>query len=100
MLPGSDQDNWSWSSDKVGFVYTGAGEVMSPSVGLDAAEKTGGFIEGTPAAQAGIPKLLRKEGVKVSLKHVSKDAATFGKWAGRAGKIYAAYSAYQRYQKC
>ena len=29
-----------------------------------------------------------------------KDAAAFGKWAGRAAKVYAAYSAYERYQKC
>jgi hypothetical protein len=34
------------------------------------------------------------------MKHVAKDAATAGKWAGRAGKVLAAYSAYERYQKC
>ena len=31
MLPGSDQDNWQWSSDKFGFVYTGAAEADSLS---------------------------------------------------------------------
>ena len=63
-------------------------------------DRTADFVEGTPAAQAEIRQFLRSEGVKVSLKHVSKDAAVVGKWAGRAAKVLAAKSAYDRYQKC
>jgi hypothetical protein len=100
MLPGSDQDNWQWSSDKFGFVYTGAGEVIDSSVGLDAVENAADFVADNPAAQGTIRQFLRSQGVKWSMKHVAKDAATAGKWAGRAGKVLAAYSAYERYQKC
>jgi RHS repeat-associated protein len=103
LLPGADQDNWQWSSDKFGFVYTGAAadeSLSSASKGVDVLEKTAGFVESSGAAQRDIRKLLKSEGVKVSLKHVSKDAAFVGKWAGRAGMALAAKSAYNRYQKC
>jgi hypothetical protein len=55
---------------------------------------------GHPAAQAKIRQFLRSEGVKWSVKHVSKDAALLGKVAGAFGKVLAAKSAYDRYQKC
>ena len=44
--------------------------------------------------------MLTNQGVKVFMKHVAKDAAWAGKWAGRLGKVLAAKSAYDRYQKC
>ena len=102
MIPGTNQDNWEWSSDKMGFVYTGAAEdgLLSLSNGVGAVETTAGWVEGTPAAQGEIRQLLRNQGVKVSMKHVAKDAAWAGKWAGRLGKVLAAKSAYDRYQKC
>lgn len=102
MLPGANQDNWQWSSDKLGFVYTGAAEesVATVSNGVGVVETTADFVEGTPAAQAEIRQFLRSEGVKVSLKHVSKDAALLGTVAGVFGKVLAAKSAYDRYQKC
>lgn len=73
---------------------------MGVSNGVDFVGRTSDFIADTPAAQGTIRQFLRSEGVKVSMKHVSKDATLFGKWAGRAGKVLAAYSAYERYQKC
>ncbi|HEY6764491.1 MAG TPA: RHS repeat-associated core domain-containing protein, partial [Candidatus Sulfotelmatobacter sp.] len=102
MLPGSDQDNWQWQSAgwNSGFVYTGAGEVMDSSVGLDAVENAADFVADTPAAQGTIRQFLRSQGVKWSTKHVAKDAAWAGKWAGRIGGALAAYNAYQRYQEC
>jgi hypothetical protein len=100
MLPGSDQDNWQWSSDKFGFVYTGAGEVMSPSVGLDAVENASDFVADNPAVQGTIRQFLRSEGLNVSMKHVAKDAAWVGEWAGRVGRVLAAVSAYRRYLQC
>lgn len=103
MLPGSDQDNWQWSSDKFGFVYTGAAleePLVSVSNGVDAVGKTADFVAGNSWAQSQIRQFLRSENVKVSLRYVSKDAALAGRWAGRAGKVLAAYSAFQRYKQC
>jgi hypothetical protein len=102
MLPGSDQDNWRWQSAgwNSGFVYTGAAEVMDSSVGLDAVENAANFVADNPAAQGTMRQFLRSQGVKWSMRHVATDAATVGKWAGRAGNVLAAYSAYERYQKC
>jgi RHS repeat-associated protein len=103
MLPGTNQDNWEWSSDKLGFVYTGAAEeglLETTSNGVAVVENVADYVEKTPAAQGEIRQFLRSEGVKVSLKHVSKDAAAFGKWAGRAGKVLAAVTAAERYKKC
>jgi RHS repeat-associated protein len=103
LLPGTDQNNWAWSSAKFGFVYTGAAEaesLSSISTGVDVVGKSSDFLADTPAAQATVRQALRSEGLKVSLKHVSKDAAAFGKYAGWAGRIISAASAYQRYQKC
>jgi hypothetical protein len=102
MLPGSDQDNWQWQSAgwNSGFVYTGAGEAVDSSVGLDAVEKAADFVADNPAAQGTIRQFLRSQGVNWSMKHVAKDAAWAGKWAGRLGNVLAAYSAYERYQKC
>lgn len=51
-------------------------------------------------AQGEIRQLLRSEGVKWSVKHVSNDAALLGKVAGAFGKVLATKSAYDRYQKC
>jgi alpha-ketoglutarate-dependent taurine dioxygenase len=86
----------------MGFVYTGAAEdgLLSLSNGVAVVESTADWVEGTPAAQGEIRQLLRNQGVKVSMKHVSKDAALLGKWAGRFGKVLAAKSAYDRYQEC
>jgi hypothetical protein len=100
MLPGSDQDNWQWSSDKFGFVYTGAGEGIESGIGIDAIENAADFVKDNPAAQETIRQFLRSEGAQVSLRHISQDATAIGKWAGRAGKVFAAYSAYERYEKC
>ncbi len=63
-------------------------------------EKAGNYVEHTPAAQGEICQLFRSEGVKVSMKHVAKDAATVGKLAGHVGTALAAKTAYDRYQKC
>ena len=74
MLPGSDQDNWQWQSARwnSGFVYTGAGEVMDSSVGLDAVEKAADFVADNPTAQGTIRQFLRNQGVKWSTKHVAR----------------------------
>jgi RHS repeat-associated protein len=105
MLPGSNQDNWNWSSDKFGFVYTGAGEqktgaFLSSSTGVDAVEKSADFVKDSSSAQGWIRQMARNQGYKVSMKAVSKDAAIVGNWAGAASKLLAAYSGYERYQKC
>ncbi len=102
MIPGTNQDNWEWSSAKMGFIYTGAAEdgLLSLSNGVGAVETTAGWVEGTPAAQGTIRQFLRNQGVKWSTKHVAKDAALLGKVAGAVGKVLAAKSAYDRYQKC
>jgi hypothetical protein len=87
----------------LGFVYTGAaeeGSLGTASNGVGVLENAADYIEGTPAVQGEIRQFLRSEGVKVSLKHVSKDAATVGKWAGRLGKVMAAVTATERYKKC
>jgi hypothetical protein len=88
-----------WNS---GFVYTGAVEesVANVSNGVGVVETTAGFVKDTPAAQAEIRQFLRSQGVKWSVKHVSKDAALLGKVAGAFAKVLAAKSAYDRYQKC
>ena len=51
VLPGANQDNWQWSSDKMGFVYTGAaaGEsALGPSTAVDAVERTADWAAGPP----------------------------------------------------
>ena len=102
VLPGASQDNWQWQSAgwNSGFVYTGAGEVIAPSVGVDAVEKTADLVEKNPAAQGAIRQFLRSQGVKWSVKHVSKDAALIGKVAASINTAVAAKSAYERYTKC
>jgi hypothetical protein len=77
-----------------------AESALGPSTAVDAVERTADWVEGSPWAQGEIRQFLRSEGVKWSVKHVSKDAALLGKVAGAFGKVLAAKSAYDRYQKC
>ena len=104
MLPDANQDSWQWQSAgwNSGFVYTGAAAdpALGASTGVDALEKGADWVADSPWAQGEIRQFLRSQGVKWSVKQVSKDAAWLGKWAGRIGGALAAYSAYQRYQKC
>ena len=102
MIPGTNQDNWQWSSAKLGFVYTGAGEdaLLTASNGATVMETATDFVTENPAAQGEIRQLLRNQGVKISMKHIAKDAALLGKVAGAVGKVLAAKTAYDRYQKC
>jgi hypothetical protein len=51
MLPGTDQDNWEWSSGKFGFVYTGAAEeglLGTTSDGATLMESGADYLEKTP----------------------------------------------------
>jgi hypothetical protein len=99
----ANQDDWQWSSDKMGFVYTGAGEdeaAVSASTGADAMEKAADFVKGSSWAQGEIRQLARSQGFKVSTKFVSKEAASVGKVAGGLSKLLAAKSAYERFKKC
>lgn len=100
--PPANQDNWEWSSAKLGFVYTGAGEdaLLTASNGTTVMETATDFVTENPAAQGEIRQLLRNQGVKISMKHVAKDAALLGKVASAVGKVLAAKTAYDRYQKC
>jgi len=104
VLPSANQDSWQWQSAgwNSGFVYKGAAadSALGPSTGVDTLEKGADWVANSPWAQGEIRQFLRSQGVNWSVKHVSKDAAWLGKWAGRVGGALAAYSAYQRYQKC
>lgn len=60
LLPGAKQDNWQWSSDKFEFVYTGAGEVLDSSVGIDAAENAADFVGGNPSGSGNHSAVLEK----------------------------------------
>ena len=77
-----------------------ADSALGASTGVDALEKGADWVAESPWAQGQIRQFLRSQGVKWSVKHVSKDAAWLGKWAGRVGGALATYSAYERYQKC
>ena len=104
MIPDLDQDHWQWRSAgwNTGFVYVVPEEIESgvAGKGVDLLEEAADFVKDSSRAQREIRQFLRSEGVKVSLKHISKDAAKAGKWLGRAAKVLAAISAYERYQKC
>ena len=101
MLPDANQDNWQWSSDKMGFIFAGttaSAGGFSTAVGVS--EKASDWVKNTPAAQAEIRQFFRSQDVKISMKHVAKDAAFVGKWAGRAGAVLSVKAGYDRYQKC
>jgi hypothetical protein len=99
MLPGTSQDNWTWSSAKFGFVYESISPnepFLSPSTAVDATEKSTDFLKDSKWAQQAIKRFAKSQGQYVSLKTISKDAASMG----RGAKVLSVYSGYERYNKC
>ena len=102
-LPGANQDNWFWSSDKHGFVYVGgtaSESLISAGTELDVTECASSKVSKSLWALGKIKQYAKSSGVKTSKKAIAKDAELVGKVAGAAAKTLAVASAVERYQKC
>ena len=102
-VPQTDASDWTWSSDKIGFTLLRddtSGTEISTAGAVDVVNETAEFIKNTPGAQVEIRHLLRSKGYKVSMKFVSKHAASVATIAGPLSKALAAKSASDKYQTC
>ena len=103
MVPNADMKHWTWSSEKMGFVFQEPDRtVPSSRIGsaVGAIEKTAKFTHDTPHAKQLLMESLRNNGLRISSSEFSATAGLIGKWAGRAGKVLAVKSAYDAYQEC
>lgn len=101
MLPGSNQDNWSWyyANASFGFMYVGGAASEAPSA-VDAAGKAGDYIAENPWSQNYIRRYLRNQGLMISNRRIARVAGRVGRVAGWVGALSASKSAYDRYKTC
>ena len=103
-MPHANVNDWTWSSDKMGFMYTPLEEATSATeiaaTTTDVVDKGAGFVKSTPRLESGVRTLLRNQGYKISMKHISKDATKIGEHAGRLAKVLAVYEGIKQYKQC